>query len=256
MFTNIIAWMRRKTDPMANPLILTEEEWMPRQAEFAVYDKAYSEPAVSTVEPKAWTMRARRMIMDSLASMAKAGGTQRPDDNSVSAIAQAPVWGPTVKAAEAVSIYFRLVAQGTEDQFESTDGMRIAPSPASSQAIFAPSPEPMGSGSQGSNLPGMDAQGSGGGGSYSRNGDHIDPRLIAAEVLLKQIDEAKALLAHQQDALPIPPTTPQKLYRVTEAIEVTADEIGAEMGKVKRKNSKPVVYIKGSIVEPRLRVEI
>lgn len=243
MFSNITRWFQRKTKSMANPLILTEEEWMPRQAEFAVYDKAYSEPTVATVEPKSFTMRARRIITEALAAQSKDGAKSGSDQ-----LPQAPVWGPTVKAEQAVSVYFRLVPQGTEDQHESTDGMRAWPLPPRIA-------EPMGMGPMGSNLPGMDAQGSGGGGSFSKS-EGIDPRLVAAGVLQKQLDEAKVLLAHQQESRPITPAAPQKLYRVTEAVEVTADEISAEMGKRRRMNGKPVVYIKGSIVEPRLRVEI
>lgn len=234
MFTNITAWFR-KPKSMLNPLILTQAEFEARAAEFASFTDHLSQACVPTMDAKAFTERIRKIILDEM----KIVGRDNPG------FPNSPVWGPTVKSDSAATQYFLLVTGGTEDQYQTTDGVRVRPPPL---PLRAPSIEPMGVGPHGSNLPGIDAQGSGGGSPYfSREDGHIDPRLINAAIIQERLEEAK--LSAQVTAK----ASEGKLYRVSGLTEVTAEEVQAEMG---RKRKKPVTYIRGTIVEPKLRVEI
>jgi hypothetical protein len=167
------------------------------------------------------------------------GKLSGPDDDG---IPRRPVWGPvTIGEATAVTDhvdvnqFYRLVPQGTENhpQHRTADGTKV-----SDWAI----PE-----AKSSLLPAVDE---------SRIPIHpsvapqssLFPIIDHTERVTKYLDEAKAQLAT--------PHAPQKLYKVSEAIEVSPEEISAEMGKQKRKNAKPAIYIKGLIVEPKLKVEI
>jgi hypothetical protein len=216
MFFNIIDWfvLSRKGKAMANPLILTLEEFTARQAEFADYDKSLSMACVETMEPKAFTARTRKIITDELGKINHYGSSQGEDS-----LPQAAVWGPTVKSSDVATIYFRLVPQGTEGQYDSTDGMDVKPPPlpAIQRAIEAQIPM------HPSLMP-------------TNGAAHVDTLL--------------------HGRVRIAPDPPQgKLYRVSEPVEVTPEQVQEEMGR-KRKNGKPIIYIRGEIVAPKLRVEI
>lgn len=145
---------------------------------------------------------------------------------------KAPVWGPVVIGETTavtdhvdVSQKYRLVPQGMENRFDSTDGKTMTD--------FRPMPLPLPSAVDAS-IP-------------------LHPSLVQGPPQIgiarhrpeiqQHLDQAREILAG-------------KLYRVIEAIEVTAEDISAEMASKKRKNAKPTIYIRGSIVEPKLRVEI
>lgn len=141
-----------------------------------------------------------------------------------------PVWGPVV-IGEATAVtshvdvtqYYRLVPQGMENRFETTDGKTMAD--------FRSLPPPLPSAVDAS-IP-------------------LHPSLAAASPLcIRHRPEIEQHLKQANEILA------GKLYRVLEAVEVTAEDVSAELGAKKRKNAKPTIYILGSIVEPRLRVEI
>lgn len=225
---------------MAIPLILTEEEYIARQAEFAEYDKAFAQQCVNevlyaplgatntraaTVDAKALTARVRKTILDELALMSQKGEMQLP---------QIPIWGPTVQADSAITVYFKLVAQGTEDQHESTDGMGRQPPPIPLKAIH-----------------------------HVETEMHIEQarELLANQRFTIEYPTSKGIPVEEQirqlerEGRAIAPECPQKLYKVTEAIELSPEQIHVEMGQKKRKGSKPAVYIRGNIVEPKVRLE-
>ena len=176
---------------MANPLILTLEEFTERQTEFADYPKALSMGCVSTVNPAAFTQRIRKIILDELGKVARDGQSQGGDS-----LPQAPVWGPTVMAPDAATIYFKLVPQGTEDQHQSTDWM----------ADSSPPPLP------------------------ANKGDLIHPSEATEQATLSARFHANHAALHKYKC-----SEPdlRKLYRASDLVEVTTDEINAEMlGKI------------------------
>lgn len=143
-----------------------------------------------------------------------------------------PVWGPVI-IGEATAVtshvdvtqYYRLVPQGMENRFETTDGKTMAD--------FRSSPPP---------LPNViDAS------------IPLHPSLVQGPPQIGIARHRPEIEQHLKQANEV---IAGKLYRVLEAVEVTAEDVSAELGAKKRKNAKPAVYIRGSIVEPRLRVEI
>lgn len=210
---------------MLNPLILTLEEFTARQAEFALYDKSLSMGCVETMEPKAFTARIRKIIIDELGKVARDGTSQGADS-----LPQSPIWGPTVRSSDVATIYFKLVPQGTDNEYPSTDGTRRDVQPPA--------------------LPGIQAAPLLAEALTKVPGNHLAPMAFTPEhrpKIQEYLDEAKRQIASE---------SPQKLYRVIDPVEVTADEISAEMSKRARKNAKPAIYIRGTIVEPKMRVEI